>query len=685
MTASPSDNPLLQDWRTPFAIPPFAAFAVAHLEPAFTAALAMHCDEIDAITANPEPATFENTVLALEASGDRLSKVAATFWVLAGADTNPQLQKLERELGPRVTAHFNAITSNAELFARLDAVHAKRDQLALTDEQRQLLKRQHRGFVRAGAALDRADKQRLNDITERLATLGIQFSQNVLADENAFVLPLTDAADRDGLPPALCEAAAAAARERNNDADHVITLSRSLIEPFLTFSTQRHLREKAFKAWLARGENGGDTDNRDIIAEVLKLRQERARLLGFASFAAYKLDNAMAKTTTAVDELLAQVWTPAVNAAGQERARLAAAASRDGQNIDIQPWDWRFYAEKVRQADYQLDEAEVKAHLVLDNMIAAAFATANRLFALTFEERCDLDLYHPDVRAWEVSTADGEHVGLFLGDYFARPSKRSGAWMTALRGQRRFAGKQTPIIVNVLNIAKGEAGKPTLISFDDARTIFHEFGHALHGLLSDVTYGSLAGTSVERDFVELPSQLFEHWLESDAILSQFARHHETGQPMPDDLRTKLKAARNFNQGFATVEYLASALVDMAFHSPAYDADDDPIAFEARQLESIGMPPAIAMRHRSPHFQHIFAGDGYSAGYYSYMWSEVLDADAFAAFEEAGDVFDPETAGKLKTFVYAAGGRRDGDDAYLAFRGKLPTPAGLLRQRGLVDS
>lgn len=682
MAQNSTDNPILGQWDPPYELPPFGRIEVTHYAAAFDAALAEHNDEIDAIVADGDAATFDNTILALEAAGSLLRRVSATFWVLAGAHTNADLQRLERELAPRLAAHFNAITSNATLFGRIDAVYAAREALDLTAEQRQLLKRMHRIFVRAGAQLAAADKERLNEITERLAALGTAFSQNVLADENAFVLGLHSERDLDGLPQALRDAAAAAAKERDADADHIITLSRSLIEPFLTFSTQRHLRESAFRAWAGRGENGGDTDNREIIAETLALRRERAALLGFETYAAYKLDNTMAKTPAAVDDLLETVWRPAVLAAERERARLAEIASSEGRNIEIEPWDWRFYAEKVRQADYELDESEIKAYLPLEQVIAAAFDTANRLFGLSFEEKHGLDLHHPDVRAWDVSDAQGDHVGLFVGDYFARASKRSGAWMTAFRGQRKFGGEQRPIIVNVMNFAKAEGGKPTLLSFDDARTLFHEFGHALHGLLSDVTYGSLAGTSVERDFVELPSQLYEHWLETDEVLTKFACHHQTGKAMPAALIAKLNAAKTFNQGFATVEYLASALIDMAFHSPAYEAGMEPAAFEAAQLEKLSMPKAITMRHRSPHFQHIFSGDGYSAGYYSYMWSEVLDADAFAAFEETGDVFDPETAAKLRNYVYAAGGQRDADDAYTAFRGKLPTVEGLLRQRGL---
>ena len=517
----------------------------------------------------------------------------------------------------------------------------------------------------------------------RLAALGTQFSQNVLADEKAFELALPTEADRAGLPASLIAAAAEAAKTRGSTASHVITLSRSLIEPFLISSTRRDLREIAFNAWIKRGENGGATDNRAIVKEILALRQERAQLLGYKPFADYKLDDTMAKTPAHVRELLETVWGPAKEQAARERDRLQALAAADGANIQIEPWDWRHYAERVRAADYGIDETEIKQYLPLDRVIAAAFATAGRLFGLTFREVTDVALYHPEVRAFEVTGRDGNHVGLFLGDYFHRPSKRSGAWMSAFRSQEKLAGDIRPVIVNVCNFAKPAAGEPALLSMDDARTLFHEFGHGLHGLMSNVTYPSLSGTSVARDFVELPSQLYEHWLGTREVLAEFARHHETGAAMPAELIEKLRAARTFNQGFLTVEFLASAIVDIDFHADASAAGQDPMARQAATLARIGMPREIVMRHATPHFAHVFSGDGYSAGYYSYLWSEVLDADAFAAFEETGNVFDHATAERLEKFVYAAGGVQDEDAAYKAFRGRAPKVEGLLKKRGLV--
>ncbi|MGF1650520.1 MAG: M3 family metallopeptidase [Hyphomicrobiaceae bacterium] len=674
---------LIEPWTTPYGLPPFGAIAIADFRDAFEAAMTQHRREIDMIAASEDPPSFDNTIAALERAGAQLDRVAATFYNLASAATSQALQEIERELAPKMAAHSNAITSNTALFARINALYRSRESLRLTDEQTRVLERTHLGFVRAGASLEEADKERLGIIKQRLSELGTAFSQNVLADEAAFELPLEAPRDLEGLPDFLIAAAEAAAVERGSSASHVITLSRSLIEPFLMFCPNRALRERAFKAWVSRGANSNEHDNRALVAEMLALRQDRARLLGFENFAAYKLDTTMAETPARVRDLLVRVWQPALARALEERDALAEYARSEGANIEIEPWDWRYWAERVRKARYDIDEVEVKPYFTLDSMIEAAFYTAHRLFGLTFVEHHGLALYHPDVRAWDVRDASGQHVGLFLGDYFNRASKRSGAWMSAYRGQRNLDGRVRPIIVNVCNFAKAQPGKPTLLSFDDARTLFHEFGHALHGLLSDVTYPSLAGTSVARDFVELPSQLFEHWLETDDVLDRFARHAETGKPLPAALKQKIIAARRFNQGFATLEYLASALVDLAFHEHAHTPDMDPMTFQARVLTEIGMPREIVMRHATPHFLHVFAGDGYSAGYYSYLWSEVLDADAFAAFEETGDVFHAETAERLRRYIYAAGGVRKEQQAYEAFRGQLPGIEGLMKKRGFA--
>ena len=677
-----SGNPLFDEWNTPFGLPPFESLEPAHFRPAFDAALAEQRAEIDAIAADGAPADFDNTIAALERSGRALKRVGGVFFNLSGAHTNDALQAIEREMAPLLAKHRNAIFMNEGLFRKVRALFERRDALGLDSEQARVLDRYHTIFVRAGALLPAEAKTRLAAITERLATLGTQFSQNVLADEKSYALVLDGEADLSGLPGFLREAAAEAAAERGYPGKHVITLSRSSIEPFLTFSARRDLREEAFKAWTSRGDNGNATDNKAIIAEMVALRAERAKLLGYETFSDFKLADTMAKTPEAVLTLLNQVWKPALARAARERDDLETLATRQGENIEIQPWDWRFYAEKVRKARHDLDEAVIKPYFQLDRIIAAAFDTAHRLFGLSFREVRDAPRYHPDIRVWEVTGADGALLGVFIGDYFARPSKRSGAWMSAFRSQERLSGEIRPIIVNVMNFSKGD---PALLSFDDARTLFHEFGHALHGLLSDVTYPLLAGTAVSTDFVELPSQLYEHWLSHPDVLRRFATHVESGKPIPEELLERLLAARNFNQGFATVEYLASAFVDIDLHRLASADGLDVAAFERASLERIGMPREIVMRHRTPHFTHVFSGDGYSSGYYSYLWSEVLDADAFRAFEETGDVFDAETARKLKDYVYAAGNRRDPSEAYTAFRGRLPSPEALLQKRGLVPA
>ncbi len=675
-------NPLLGAWTGAFGLPPFAALKPEHFPPAFQQALARQRAEVDAIAANPAAPDFDNTVAAMELGGELLNRVSSVFFVLAGADTSDALQEVERDISPLLARHSNEIYLSEPLFRRFDGLHRRRESLGLTDEQKRVLDRYHTHFVRAGAALAADKKQRLAAIGERLATLGTTFGQNVLADEKAFALVPEDG-DLAGLPDFVLAAARAAAEERGFPGKHVITLSRSSIEPFLQFSARRDLREKAHHAWLKRGENSGATDNRAVITEMVQLRTERARLLGFETFADYRLDDQMAKTPKAVRELLDNIWGRGRARARRERDDLQAKVREEGGNFAIAPWDWRYYAEKVRKERYAIDEAETKPFFQLERMIEAAFETAHRLFGLNFSP-VDVPLYHPDVRAWEVKDAGGEHVGLFLGDYFARESKASGAWMTSLRDQEKLAGDIHPIIVNVMNFSKPEPGHAVLLSFDDARTLFHEFGHGLHGLLSNVTYPLLSGTAVSSDFVELPSQLYEHWLEVPEILKKYARHCSTGEPMPQALLDRVLAARNFNQGCATVEYTSSALVDIDLHS-LRDADKlDVTGFERDTLARLGMPNEIVMRHRLPHFQHLFSGGGYAAAYYSYLWSEVLDADAFLAFEEKGNAFDPETAKRLHDYIYSAGNLRDPAEAYKAFRGRLPTVDALLKKRGLEE-
>ena len=675
-------NPLLSKWAGALELPPFEAIKPDYFRPAFDRALADHRIEIDAIAENPASPDFENTIAALERSGRTLERVASVFFVLAGADTSDEIEAIERDISPLLARHNNALYLNRALYSRIADLYDRRDVLSLDAEQARVLERYHTRFVRAGAALERPAQDRLAAINERLASLGTQFGQNVLADEKSFTMVLEEG-DLDGLPEFARAAARAAADERGHPGKYVITLARSSIETFLQFASRRDLREKAFQAWIARGENGGTTDNRAPIGEMVALRAERAQLLGFANFADYRLDDQMAKTPQAARQLLDEVWGRALTKAAVERDALQAMIAEEGGNFALAPHDWRYYAEKLRKARYDLDEAEIKPYFQLDKMIEAAFETARRLFGLSFKS-VDAALYHPDARAWNVTDTQGRHVALFIGDYFARPSKHSGAWMTSLRDQEKLAGNIQPIVLNICNFSKPAAGQAALLSFDDARTLFHEFGHALHGKLSDVTYPLLAGTAVPSDFVELPSQLYEHWLEVPEILQKYALHSRTGEPMPKALLDRLLATRTFNQGFTTVEYTACALVDLDLHSLPDAKVLDVTAFERKDLERIAMPPEIVMRHRLPHFQHLFSGGGYAAGYYSYMWSEVLDADAFAAFEETGNPFDPATAKRLRDYVYSAGNRCDPADAYKAFRGRLPTVDALLKKRGLVE-
>ena len=667
-------NPLLTAWDTPFGLTPFDKISDDDFAPALGVALASHKAEIGAITATADPATFANTIEALEAVGRDLDKFLSAFYTVAGADSNPAREALQRDFAPLLAAHFSEVSSNKALFARVAAVWDARDGLELTDEQARVLMLTHRGFVRSGSALEGVGEDRMKEIKGRLAVLGTEFTQNLLADEREWFMPLGEG-DLDGLPEFVIAAARAAGEEKEAGGP-VVTLSRSIIVPFLQFSTRRDLREIAYKAWGARGANGGGTDNREIAAETLALRSERAQLLGYANFAEYKLETEMAKKPEAVRDLLMAVWEPAKAQANSDAEKLAAMMHADGVNGDLEPWDWRFYSERRRKELHDLDEAELKPYFQLDRMIDASFDCATRLFGLQFKP-LDVPLYHEDCRAWEV-TRDGKHVAVFIGDYFARGSKRSGAWCSAMRSQAKFPEVQAPVVINVCNFAKGA---PALLSYDDARTLFHEFGHALHQMLSNVTYESVSGTSVARDFVELPSQLYEHWLEVPEVLAKFATHAETGKAMPEALLKKVLGAATYDMGFSTVEYVASALVDLEFHDG--NAPSDPMARQSEILDGLGMPRAITMRHATPHFAHVFSGDGYSSGYYSYMWSEVMDADAFEAFEEAGGAFDPERAAALEANILSTGGSRDAGELYIAFRGRLPGVEALLKGRGLA--
>ena len=669
-------NPLLSPWTTPFAAPPFDRIRPDHFASAFHEAMGKHLQEVASIAASPAAPDFANTIEALERSGRALGRVGAVFSNLVVSLGGAALEAIDRDMSPLLAQHHMRVSLDPALFRRIDALHEARHALGLAPDQLRLLERMHRGLIRSGAALAPADKLRMTEISERLAVLHTQFGQNVVHDEKDWHLAIAEA-DLDGLPGFARDGARQAAADRGLDG-YAITLSRSLIEPFLTFSDRRDLRQAAYQAWIARGLHAGPHDNRPLIPEILALRAEQATLLGYADFAAFRLADTMAGTPEAAQGLLEDVWEPGKRKAAAERDRLLTVAQSEGLNGPLAAWDWRYYAEKVRRADYAIDAAEMKPFFVLENIQQAAFDTASRLFGLSFILRPDVPVYHPDVRAYEVRDGSG-HVGLFLADHYARMDKRSGAWMSSYRDQETLDAPVSPIIVNNNNFARSE---PTLLSFDDARTLFHEFGHALHGLLSQVRYPLQSGTSVKRDFVEFPSQVYEHWMALPETLRRYARHHETGEPIPDALIDRLLAARSFNQGFATVEFTASALIDMALHRHPDPGSLDIEAFERAFLAQIGMPAEIGIRHRPSHFQHLFAGGGYAAGYYSYMWSEVLDADGFDAFKEAGDPFDPAIAARLRT-VLGAGDTQDPMQLYIAFRGRPPSMAALLAGRDLI--
>jgi peptidyl-dipeptidase Dcp len=677
-----TDNPLLQSWTAPFGLPPFERIAPAHFAPAFDVAMREHRAEIDAIAGNPEPPTFANTVAAFDACGRAYARIGAVFHNLTASETSPALQAVEREWASRFAAHDNAILLDGKLFARIDALHAARESLGLAPEERKLLERLHVDFVMAGARLSEDARRRAGEIAERLAALTTTFRQNVLHDEATQGVLLHDERDLAGLPGWLREAAREATHQHGEMHGWWISISRSLVVPFLEWSDRRDLRERAFRLWTRRGESDPAHDNRPVARDILKLRNELARLHGHRHYADYALTDRMAKTPGAVARLLERVWGPAKAKAAAEREALQAMARSCGESHEIAPWDWRYYAEKVRRARYDVDDAEVKPYFPLDRMLEAAFDCAGRLFGIRFVPRPDLVAYHPDVRVFEVRGAGDAMVGLFLSDNFMRPTKRGGAWMSTFREQSR-ANAALPIVVNNNNFAKAPDGEPTLLSADDVRTLFHEFGHGLHGLLSQVTYERLSGTNVLRDFVELPSQLYEHWGVEPQVLKRHARHAVSGEPIPDALLARLRDARLFNRGFETVEYAACALVDMALHSLDDPAAVDITEFEAAELARIGMPHEIVMRHRLPHFDHLFAGSWYAAGYYVYLWAEVLDADAYQAFVESGDIFDPAIAARLHRFVYASGGTLDPASAYRTFRGRDPAIEPMLADRGLI--
>ena len=691
----PNINPFFQQWNTPYEVPPFLDIKDEHYMPAYEQGMKENLEEIDAIVNNPEAPTFANTIEELERTGKLLSKVGRVFSNLASSNTSPKLQELQRELSPMLSAHYDKISLNEGLFNRVDAIWQNRENLDLTKEQAKLLNDTRKGFVRSGALLSEDQKERISEINSKISGLTTSFGQNLLAETNGFELIL-EASDLDGLSDGVIAAAADAALQKMDAAEsdeekdkykdkYVFTPHRSSMYPFLTESTRRDLREKLYNSYVMRGDNNNDTDNKKTAAQIAKLRAERAQIMGYKTHAHFILDDNMLKTPEEVYDLLNKLWKPAVKRAKVEVADMQAVADAEGHNFKVAAWDWWHYSEKVRKEKYDLDESAIKPYLSLDNVLQGVFNTTNKLWGLNFTEIFDIDLYHPDARIWEVTDKDGSHLGIFIGDYFTRSNKRGGAWMSSFKGQSNLDGRERPIVVNVCNFPAPVGDDPALLSFDNVVTLFHEFGHAMHGTLTDVKYGSMAGTSGPRDFIELPSQLLEHWASEPQVLKSFATHYETGEPIPDELIEKLLNASKFNQGFINTEYLAASLLDMDWHTiSANDELKDANKFESESMKKVGLIGEIAPRYRTTYFAHIFSG-GYSSGYYSYVHAAVLDSDAFEAFKEAGDVFDPDLSSKLRSSIYSMGSTEEAMDLFVEFRGRKPIIEPLLKVRGLDGS
>ncbi len=694
-TLDPNINPFFQEWTTSFEVPPFLDIRDEHYMPAFEKGMAENLEEIDVIVNNTNEPTFANTIEALERTGALLTKVQRVFSNLASSNTNPQLQELQRELSPMLSAHYDKITLNQDLFNRIDQVWKSKEDAGLTKEQEKLLNDTRKLFVRSGALMNEAQKQKISELNSKISELSTAFGQNLLAETNGFEMIL-DKEDLEGLSEGVILAASEAATKKMEEVDsdeeknkyenkYVFTPHRSSMYPFLTESTRRDLREILYKSYVMRGDNNNEFDNKKIAAQIAKLRAERANIMGYKTHAHFILEENMLKTPEEVYDLLLQLWRPALKRAKVEVADMQAVADAEGQDFKVAAWDWWHYSEKVRKAKYDLDEAAIKPYLSLDNVIQGVFTTTNKLWGLNFREIFDIDLYHPDARVWEVTDKDGSHLAIFIGDYFTRSNKRGGAWMSSFKGQSNLDGRERPIVVNVCNFPAPVGDSPSLLSFDNVVTLFHEFGHAMHGTLTDVTYGSMAGTSGPRDFIELPSQLLEHWASEPEVLKSFATHYETGEPIPDQLIEKLLKASKFNQGFINTEYLAAALLDMDWHTiSAKESIKDANSFEQKSLSKIGLIEEIAARYRTTYFAHIFSG-GYSSGYYSYVHAAVLDSDGFEAFKEAGDVFDPELSSKLRKHIYEKGSTEEAMDLYVNFRGRKPIIAPLLKVRGLDGS
>jgi len=683
-SAPEEQNPLLAKWAGPYGgVPAFDKVRVADFKPALEAAMTENLAEVERIASDTSAPTFENTIAAMERTGQTFDRVTTVYGIWGSNMNGTEFQTVQREMAPRLAAFSDKITQNEALFRRIETVYNSPAKAKLTAEQQRLAWLYYTNFVRSGAKLDAKSKSRLSEINQQLAGLYTRFSQNLLADETDQFLVMKDEAELVGLPQSLRDAASAAATTKKMPGAWVLTNTRSSIDPFLTYSDRRDLREKAWRMFVNRGDNGDAHDNNALITEVLQLRAERAKLLGFATHAHWRLDNTMAKTPERAVELMEAVWKPAVARVHVEVADMQALADKEGAKIKIEPWDYRYYQEKVRKDRYDLDQSEVKQYLQLDKLREGIFWVAGELFNFKFTPVTNVTVFHPDVRAWEVTDkTSGKHIGLWYFDPYAREGKRSGAWMNAYRSQERMDGEVTTIVSNNSNFSKGKPGEPTLVSWDDATTMFHEFGHALHGLSSNVTYPTLAGTAVARDYVEFPSQLLEHWLSTPEVLQRFAIHYQTGKAIPPALVEKIKRASTFNQGFATTEYLSSALVDMKLHL-AGSQKIDPDAFEKKTLTELGMPGELVMRHRTPQFGHIFSSDSYSAGYYSYLWSDVLTADAFGAFVEGAGPYDAKVAARLRKNIFSVGNTVDPAAGYREFRGRDPQIEALMRKRGFM--
>ena len=681
------ENPFYKNYKTQFEIPPFSEIEEKHFMPAYFKGMEEHNNEIEQIIQNTEKPSFENVIIAMERSGELLDKVNAVFFNLSGSATNKKLQEIEKEISPKLSQHYDSISLNPYIFKKVSLLWEDVDNLNLSKEERKILEETYKRFIRSGALLEGLDKDRYADINQEISKLSVQFSQNLLAETNNFEIILSRD-DLKGLPEDIVNLAKEEADNKFKKTSdkkyankYIFTSHRSSMYPFLTYSERRDLREKLYTGYIMRGDNDNEYDNKNITSKIASLRVEKANILGFETHAHYVLDNTMAKTPEAVYELLNQLWEPALSRAKNELQELQKFVNEEGQNFKIASWDWWYYSEKVRKDKYNIDEEELKNFFTLDNTIDGIFKTANKLFGLTFEEKFDIELYHPDARVWQVKDKNGSHLGLYIGDYYTRSSKRGGAWMSTFKDQSNFDGRERPIVINVCNFPPPSKDKPSLLSFEHVTTLFHEFGHGLHGLLTNTHYRSLSGTSVSRDFVEFPSQVLEHWASEPELLKSYAKHYKTGEVISDELIDKMKNASKFNQGFANTEYLAATYLDMDWHSLVSTDIQDTNDFERKSLEKIGLIDEIVSRYRTTYFQHIFTSS-YSAGYYSYIWAAVLDSDAFAAFKESGDIYNQDLASKYREYILEKGGTENPMELYQKFRGSNPNIGPLLEDRGL---